>query len=73
MRAAKLRTDHFSGDVKLLTSCPSCLQGLSRYDNDAGTKAEFMVVELARRQLGETWMEDYLRKASQGGIERILL
>ncbi|WP_268640659.1 (Fe-S)-binding protein, partial [Escherichia coli] len=31
---AALRTDGFTGDVKVLTSCPSCLQGLSRYQGD---------------------------------------
>jgi len=37
--AAKLRADGFSGEVKLLTSCPSCLQGLSRFEPDAAIKA----------------------------------
>jgi Fe-S oxidoreductase len=34
--------------VKILTSCPSCLQGLSRYSEDAGTTADYIVVEMAR-------------------------
>ena len=33
--AAALRADGFAGAVKVLTSCPSCLQGLSRFDGDA--------------------------------------
>ena len=71
--AAKLRADGFAGDVKLLTSCPSCLQGLSRYNDDAGTQADYIVVEMARKLLGENWMADYVGKANAGGIERILL
>ena len=71
--AAKLRADGFAGDVKLLTSCPSCLQGLSRYNDDAGTQADYIVVEMARKLLGENWMADYVDKANAGGIERILL
>ncbi|WP_319242133.1 DUF3683 domain-containing protein [uncultured Propionivibrio sp.] len=71
--ATSLRSDGFAGPLKMLTSCPSCLQGLSRYEDDAGTQAEFMVVELARLRLGENWMENYLRQAQQGGIERVLL
>ncbi len=71
--AARLREDGFDGKVKILTSCPSCLQGLSRYNNDAGTQAEFMVVELARNMLGENWMLEYVDHARQGGVERILL
>jgi hypothetical protein len=43
-----LRADGFTGDVKILTSCPSCLQGLSRYDNDSATQADYIVVEMAR-------------------------
>ncbi len=71
--AARLRADGFQGDVKLLTSCPSCLQGLSRYNDDAGTEADYIVVEMARRLLGENWMRDYVEKANSGGIERVLL
>ncbi|MBP7524248.1 MAG: (Fe-S)-binding protein, partial [Propionivibrio sp.] len=71
--AAKLRADGFKGDVKLLTSCPSCLQGLSRYNDDGGTEADYIVVEMARRLLGDDWMKDYVEKANNGGIERVLL
>ena len=71
--AEKLRADGFQGDVKILTSCPACLQGLSRYDDDAGTQADYIVVELAKHLLGENWMADYVGKANQGGIERVLL
>ena len=59
--------------VKILTSCPSCLQGLGRYDNDADTSADYIVVEMAKTILGENWMEDYITLANRGGIERVLL
>ena len=71
--ARRLRADGFGGELKLLTSCPSCLQGLSRYNDDAGTQADYVVVEMARRLLGDNWMADYVAKASNGGIERVLL
>jgi len=70
---AKLRQDGFGGKVKILTSCPSCLQGLSRYDEDAGTTADYIVVEIARHLLGENWMPDYVERANNGGIERVLV
>jgi FAD/FMN-containing dehydrogenase/Fe-S oxidoreductase len=60
-------------DVKILTSCPSCLQGLSRYNEDAGTEADYIVVEMARHVLGEDWMADYVQRANNGGIERVLV
>ncbi|MDP3538285.1 MAG: DUF3683 domain-containing protein [Azonexus sp.] len=71
--AGKLRADGFTGEVKILTSCPACLQGLSRYDDDAGTKADYIVVEMAKHLLGENWMADYVGHANNGGIERVLL
>ena len=71
--AEKLRADGFSGEVKILTSCPSCLQGLSRYNDDSGTTADYIVVEMARHLLGANWLEDYVQKANNGGIERVLL
>ena len=46
--ADALRADGFKGDVKILTSCPSCLQGLSRYNDDSGTDADYIVVEMAK-------------------------
>ncbi|MGU7775358.1 DUF3683 domain-containing protein [Burkholderia sp. MR1-5-21] len=60
-------------DVKILTSCPSCLQGLSRYNEDANIEADYVVVEIARQVLGENWMADYVARANNGGIERVLV
>jgi hypothetical protein len=63
-------------DIKILTSCPSCLQGLSRYGDDLQNgllEADYIVVEMARKILGETWMEDYVARANAGGIERVLV
>jgi Fe-S oxidoreductase len=71
--AAALRSDGFAGPVKVLTSCPSCLQGLSRFEDDAGTQADYIVVELAKRILGDTWLPDYVARANRGGIERVLV
>lgn len=71
--AAQLRADGFAGEVKILTSCPACLQGLSRYDDDAGTQADYIVVEMAKHLLGDNWMAEYVGKANTGGIERVLL
>jgi len=63
----------FEGDVKILTSCPSCLQGLSRYGEDVKVEADYIVVEMAKAVLGENWMVDYVAKANAGGIERVLV
>ncbi len=63
-------------NLKILTSCPSCLQGLSRYRDDLQSgllEADYIVVEMARKILGEQWMEQYVARANAGGIERILV
>jgi FAD/FMN-containing dehydrogenase/Fe-S oxidoreductase len=60
-------------DVKILTSCPSCLQGLARYGEDTGVQADYIVVEMAQHLLGENWMQDFVHKANNGGIEKVLL
>lgn len=60
-------------EVKILTSCPSCLQGLSRYTDDTGIQADYIVVEMAKHLLGENWQQDYIQSANNGGIEKVLL
>ena len=71
--AAAVRADGFTGPVKVLTSCPSCLQGLKRYGDETATDADYIVVEIARHVLGEHWMRDYVARANDGGIERVLV
>ncbi|TMH13137.1 MAG: DUF3683 domain-containing protein [Betaproteobacteria bacterium] len=64
------------GPLKILTSCPSCLQGLSRYTGDLNNgllEADYIVVEMANQILGADWMPDYVEKANAGGIERVLV
>jgi len=70
---ATLRQDGFDGEIKVLTSCPSCLQGLSRFEADSGAKADYIVVEMAKHILGDNWLEEYVKKANDGGIERVLV
>ena len=40
---------------------------------DAGTDADYIVVELAKNLLGTNWMADYVSRANAGSIERVLL
>ena len=75
----QLRSQGLLGErdnVKILTSCPACLQGLSRFGDDLQNgllEADYIVVEMARQILGEHWLPDYVREANQGGIERVLV
>ncbi|CAK0759968.1 FAD/FMN-containing dehydrogenase [Gammaproteobacteria bacterium] len=62
------------GNVKMLTSCPSCQQGLSRYREDAGIETDYIVVEMCNRTLGKDWQKRFVERVRQeGGIERVLL
>ena len=76
---AELRASGAVGEqqnVKILTSCPSCLQGLSRYQDDLSNgllEADYIVIEMARSILGENWMREYVDRANAGGIERVLV
>jgi hypothetical protein len=49
------------------------MQGLKRYNDDSGTDADYIVVEIARHVLGENWLLDYVQRANNGGIERVLV
>jgi FAD/FMN-containing dehydrogenase/Fe-S oxidoreductase len=63
-------------NLKILTSCPSCLQGLQRYKGDLASgllEADYIVVEMANRILGDDWMPEYIERANEGGIERVLV
>jgi Fe-S oxidoreductase len=61
------------GNVKMLTSCPSCQQGLARYAGETGLETDYIVVELANRLLGEDWEAQFVSRVHAGGIERVLL
>jgi Fe-S oxidoreductase len=71
--AQALRAQGSQDEVRILTSCPSCLQGLARYREDVGVEADYIVVEMARHLLGPDWLETYVAQANNGGIERVLL
>lgn len=62
-----------AGNVKLLTACPACQQGLARYSEDTGLQTDYIVVELARRLLGEQWQAHFIEQVKNGGVERVLL
>ena len=70
----QLRADGFDGELKVLTSCPACLQGLQRYNEDVEKlDADYIVIELAKNILGPDWLPTYVKQANAGGIERVLL
>ncbi len=61
------------GEVKMLTSCPACQQGLDRYREETGVETDYIVVEMANRLLGADWQKRFVDQVKDGGIERVLL
>ena len=62
-----------SRQIKILTSCPSCKQGLARYENDTQMDVDYLVVEVIAERFGENWQASVLKRFAAGGIERVLL
>ncbi len=61
------------GNVKILTNCPACVQGLSRYADDTGMDTDYIVVEMMKELHGEKWQVEFTDKVTSGGIEKVLL
>ncbi len=62
-----------ANEVKLLTSCPACQQGLARYADETGLKTDYIVVEMAEQLQGKNWEKQFIENANNGGIEKVLL
>lgn len=59
--------------AKLLTACPACTQGLSRYRDEVNIDVDYIVVEVMRQKFGDDWQQNFLDNVNNGGIERVLL
>jgi Fe-S oxidoreductase len=62
-----------SGNVKMLTSCPACQQGLKRYGEDTSLEVDYIVVELMKHKVGDKWQQQFVQSVKNGGIEKVLL
>ena len=69
----EIQREDSSAKIKLITSCPACLQGLSRYQKATGIETEFLVVELAKQKYGSDWQKTFLHHVTHGGMEQVLL
>jgi len=57
----------------ILTSCPSCLQGLGRMEQISGVRADYLVVELMRRRKGAEWEKAFRKQLQRHGTEWVLM
>jgi FAD/FMN-containing dehydrogenase/Fe-S oxidoreductase len=61
-------------NITVLTTCPSCVQGLSRINDRISVSGKSMVVFLAESFLGKNWKREFLADVvKKDGIERIIL
>ncbi|GAB6039805.1 DUF3400 domain-containing protein [Endothiovibrio diazotrophicus] len=60
-------------EVKPLTTCLACLQGLSRCRDEGGLTPDYVVIELAMRLMGENRQNAFINRVNGGGIEQVLL
>ncbi len=56
--------------VKILTTCPACRQGLSRYKTSTNIKPIYPVELIAEQELGKHWQKNFIKSVY---IEKILL
>ena len=71
--ASKLKADGFSGKIKILTTCPGCYQGMSRYSDATKTQADYLIVEMMKSKYGQGWFDMVVSKLKDGAIEKVLL
>ncbi len=58
--------------ANILTTCPSCVQGLSKTNGHPHFAGKSLTVYFAERVLGKHWNKEFLSKATQGGVERMI-
>ncbi|SFV84067.1 FAD linked oxidase domain protein [hydrothermal vent metagenome] len=56
--------------IKMLTTCPACRQGLSRYQASTGIEPIYPVEVMAEKILGADWQKDFINSVA---IEKVLL
>ncbi len=56
----------------LLTTCPSCVQGLSKIRSRLPISVKSLNIYLAERHLGPGWKKRFLRDVKRGGFENVL-
>ena len=60
--------------VTVLTTCPSCVHGLSKINSGVSVKGQSLVVFLAEKHLGRSWKKDFIRDVKKNnGVEKIIL
>jgi len=57
----------------IITTCPSCLQGLSRYQSETKLKTDYVVCQMAQKKWGKDWQKICIQKITEPKIDSILI
>jgi Fe-S oxidoreductase len=57
-------------NVQILTTCPACRQGLSRYEDRTGVSSVYPIEILAKEKLGKNWLKEFVKNVK---VEEVLL
>jgi Fe-S oxidoreductase len=71
-KAAAIHEETRNAKATVLTTCPSCVQGLSRISNGTAVIGKSLVVHAAEQFLGRNWEKEFLSEVKKNGVERIL-
>ncbi len=59
--------------MTVLTTCPSCVQGLSKVHNGFSISGKHLIVYCAEKILGKNWKRDFIKSIRKdNGVEKIL-
>jgi FAD/FMN-containing dehydrogenase/Fe-S oxidoreductase len=63
-----------ASQVEVITTCPSCVQGLSKIHGKISVTGKSLVVYLAEKHLGRRWRQDFIKslRSVQGSVDRTL-
>ena len=72
-KADGLKPPSATGTAEILTTCPSCVAGLSKLRKGRQISGKSLIVRVAERTLGMEWQQSFLRTIRKGGVQRIPL
>lgn len=77
LRERKAKYVRATGNTKameVITTCPSCVQGLSKLHGNITVTGKSLVVYLAEKHLGKKWQQDFIQRLRKipGSVDRTL-
>lgn len=71
-KSNNLRNITTNNEVEILTTCPSCVLGLSKLNGNYKVNGKSLAVYNAEQFLGKNWQRNFIREIKKNGIDKIL-